>query len=130
MSPKPTHQQQQSSPPANQGPNNLNAGISTAEHCRDQTNPEINPPTTGTIKLNNIRCKYMCDEDAAKTVMTRKLFDMIEKDNSSSITIEQYEGSEVYSVTGPLQITGLATVQKVKINNETTLDNVSILVAN
>jgi hypothetical protein len=32
MSPKPTHQQQQSSPPANQGPNNLNAGISTAEH--------------------------------------------------------------------------------------------------
>ena len=72
----------------------------------------------------------MCDEGAAKTVMTRKLFDMIERDNPSSITIEQYEGSEVYSVTGPLQITGLATVQKVKINNETTLDNVSILVAN
>ena len=44
----------------------------------------------------------MCDEGAAKTVMTRKLFDMIERDSPSSITIEQYEGSEVYSVTGPL----------------------------
>ena len=32
MSPKPAHQQQQSSQPANQGANNLNAGMTTAEH--------------------------------------------------------------------------------------------------
>ena len=72
----------------------------------------------------------MCDEGAAKTVMTRKLFDIIEQNNPSDIAIEHYEGSKVYSVTGPLQITGLATVKKVKINNETILDNVKILVAN
>ena len=48
----------------------------------------------------------MCDEGAAKTVMTRKLFDIIEQNNPSDIAIEHYEGSEVYSVTGPLQITG------------------------